>query len=228
MSRFRNEVSHLQAHVRTLRLSCGGMFFLAMAFALGWWNAPSHLTIHVPPDLRTGSTRKWWDVPPEAVYAFTIYVFQQLNRWPANGEVDYARNIRALTPYFTPACKSFFERDFEMRRDRGELRQRARGIYEIPGRGYADSPLSRVKSVSDRAWIVTLDLVADEYFGDEPVKRVAVSYPIKVMRLDVDPQKNPFGLVLDCYSTSPQRITLPSSSPAVASPDLGSSPETKL
>ena len=41
--------------------------------------------------------RKWWEIPPESVYAFTFYIFQQLNRWPTNGEDDYPRNIRALS-----------------------------------------------------------------------------------------------------------------------------------
>lgn len=211
MSRFRNEVAHLHAHVKSLRACLGGLLLLAIFLAIGWWNAPRDLTVHVPPDLRSGSARKWWDVPPENVYAFGFYVFQQLHRWAADGEIDYARNIRSLSPYFTPTCKAFLERDFAVRRDRGELRHRVRGVYEIPGRGYGDDPLSRVKAISDRAWLVTLDLVADEYYSSEPVKRVAVRYPIQIVRLDIDPQKNPFGLALDCYSSPPQRIALPGS-----------------
>src|SRR3546814_2236615 len=108
--------------------------------ALGWWSAPRDLTIHVPPDLRSGSTRKWWDVPPESVYAFTFYVFQTLNRWPTNGEEDYARNLHTLSPYLTPSCQAFLRADYDYRRSTGELRQRVRGIYEIPGRGYGDDP----------------------------------------------------------------------------------------
>ena len=72
-------------------------------------------------------------MPPESVYAFTFYVFQQLNRWPTNGEDDYARNIHALSAYLTPGCQIFLRRDYEQRRSTGELRQRVRGIYEIPG-----------------------------------------------------------------------------------------------
>src|SRR5690349_14888008 len=138
MSRFKNEVTHLQAHVRTLR--CGGLALLALIglITLGWWSAPRNLTIHVPPDLRSGSTRKWWDVPPESVYAFTLYVFQQLHRWPTNGEEDYPRNIHALSAYLTPACRSFLDDDYATRRGNGELHQRVRGLYEIPGRGYVD------------------------------------------------------------------------------------------
>ncbi len=209
MSRFRNEVLHLQAHVKTLRLGVGALFVVALVMGAGWWSAPRDLTIHVPPDLRSGSTRKWWQVPPESVYAFTFYVFQQLNRWPTDGEKDYERNLFALSPYFTPSCQAFLKADFETRRNQGELRQRVRGVYEIPGRGYGDNPGARVRAVSDNDWVVTLDLSADEYYGAEQIKRALVRYPVKVARADVDPSKNPFGLVLDCYEGAPQRIEVP-------------------
>lgn len=209
MSRFRNEVAHLQAHIKTLRLGALALLVVALVMGGGWWSAPRDLTIHVPPDLRSGSTRKWWEVPPESVYTFTFYVFQQLNRWPANGEEDYSRNLHTLSPYFTPACRAFLQADYDYRRSTGELRQRVRGIYEIPGRGYGDNPTARVRVVSDRDWVVTLDLSADEYYASEQVKRALVRYAIKVARVDVDPARNPFGLVLDCYDGTPQRIATP-------------------
>lgn len=206
MSRFKNEVRHLLSHVRTLRVVTGVMLLLTLLMGLGWLHAPQKLTIHVPPDLRSGSTRLWWDVPPESVYTFGFYVFQQLNRWPVDGEVDYTRNIHVLSAYLTPACRAFLESDYRIRRDSGELRRRVRGIYEIPGRGYGDDPTVRVRVVSRDQWLVTLDVAADEYFGAEQVKRALVRYPLKVVRMDVDPEKNPFGLALDCYDGAPQRI----------------------
>lgn len=209
MSRIKNEIDHLQAHIRTLRIGTAALLLVALIMGGGWWSAPRDLTIHVPPDLRSGSTRPWWEVPPESVYAFTFYVFQQLNRWPTNGEADYARNLHALAPYFTPSCQAFLQADYDYRRSSGELRQRVRGIYEIPGRGYGDNPTARVRVVSDRDWVVTLDISADEYHGAEQVKRALVRYPIKVARADIDPARNPFGLVLDCYDGAPQRITAP-------------------
>ncbi|MFC4160710.1 PFL_4703 family integrating conjugative element protein [Chitinimonas lacunae] len=209
MSRFRNEVDHLQAHVRTLRLALGALFAVALLLGFGWWSAPSQLTVHVPPDLRSGSTRRWWDTPPENVYAFTLYIWQQLQRWPTNGEDDYARNLRALSAYLTPDCQAFLQQDYARRRSSGELRQRVRGIYEIPGRGYGDEPSARVKVVSDRDWIVMLDVNADEYYGSEQIKRALIRYTLKTVRQDVDPERNPFGLALDCYASPPQRIELP-------------------
>lgn len=215
MSRFRNEIMHLQAHVKTLRLAAGALFVVVILLSLGWWSAPKNLTIHVPPDLRSGSTRRWWDVPPESVYAFTFYIWQQLQRWPTDGEADYTRNLHALSAYLTPSCRAFLQQDYEYRRSNGELRQRVRGIYEIPGRGYGDDPASRVRVVSNSDWIVTLDVSADEYFGAEQVKRALVRYSLKVLRKDVDPEHNPFGLALDCYASAPQRIDpAPASAPA--------------
>jgi integrating conjugative element protein (TIGR03746 family) len=211
VSRFKNEITHLESHVKTLRTALAVTFVGALLLGVGWWSAPRDLTVHVPPDLRSGSTRKWWEVPPESVYAFTFYVFQNLNRWPVNGEEDYPRNLHALSAYLTPACSSFLQQDFEIRRNNGELRQRVRGIYEIPGRGYGDDPAARVKVVSTRDWIVTMDLSADEFYGSEQVKRAFVRYSLKVTRLDIDPEHNPYGLALDCYSSPPERIALPTS-----------------
>jgi integrating conjugative element protein (TIGR03746 family) len=225
MSRFRNEITHLKAHIQTLRLGAGLLFALALAMGLGWWNSPRDLTIHVPPDLRSGSVRKWWDVPPESVYAFSWYVWQQMQRWPVNGEEDYTKNIHRLSAYLTPACKTFLQNDYAYRQTAGELRQRVRGIHEIPGRGYGDDPALRVRSVSERDWIVTLDVAADEFFGPEPVKRALIRYPLKVARSDIDPERNPFGLVIDCFDGIPERIHLPEpASPKTASGKSGVTP----
>lgn len=220
MSRFKNEVLRLEAHIKTLRVGAGVLFALALVMGVGWWSAPQNLTVHVPPDLRSGSTRKWWEVPPESVYAFTFYVWQQLQRWPANGDDDYPRNLHALSAYLTPACQVLLRQDYESRRNAGELRGRVRGIYEIPGRGYGDNPALRVRTVSVRDWVVMLDVTADEYYASEQVKRAFIRYPLKVVRMDVDPQKNPFGLAIDCYEGTPQRIA----APAVPSPDTPTHP----
>ena len=213
MSRFKNEVAHLQAHVKTLRLGAGALVVVALLLGFGWWSAPKSLTIHVPPDLRSGSTRKWWDIPSENVYAFALYIFGQLNRWPSDGEQDYRRAIYGLQSYLTPACKAFLDGDYEYRKAAGELRQRVRGVYEILGRGYSEDPELRVKQLDRDSWLVTLDLNADEYYAAEPVKRVVVRYPLRVVRFDLDPERNKWGLALDCYQGTPQKISLPGGEP---------------
>lgn len=39
MSRFKNEVLHLQAHVRTLRMGAGALLLIALGLGVGWWTA---------------------------------------------------------------------------------------------------------------------------------------------------------------------------------------------
>ena len=184
----------------------GILIALGLYMAYGWQSPPRNLTIHVQPDLRTGSTWPWWDVPPESVYAFGLYIFQQMNRWPSNGETDYEDNIIRLSGYLTPSCKAYLQRDFELRRNSGELRKRERGVFEIPGRGIDNQQEPHVQQHSINDWTVNLDITADEHYGGERVKRAFARYPLHIIRFDVDPEKNPFGLAWDCYSGNPQRI----------------------
>ncbi|NWA23939.1 TIGR03746 family integrating conjugative element protein [Pseudomonas gingeri] len=203
---YRKKVDSQQAHIYSLRLVIGLQIVLGLWMAYGWQSAPHDLTIHVPPDLRSGSTRKWWDIPPESVYSFGLYIFQQMNRWPTDGETDYEDNIARLTGYLTPSCKAYLQKDFELRRNSGELRKRERGVFEIPGRGLDDKQEQHVMQNSFNDWTINLDISADEHYGGELVKRAVARYPLHIIRSDVDPEKNPFGLAWDCYSSNPQRI----------------------
>lgn len=203
MSRFKHALAARDSHITTLRLVIGLMLLIVAALWYGWQSAPRTLTVHNPPDLRSGSTRPWWEIPPGQVYAFSFYIFQQLNRWPVNGEEDYPRNLTALTAYLTPACRAQLEQDFRQRRDMGELRDRVRGVYEIPGRGFHHK---RVQVLSRDSWTATLDLTVDEYYRAEPVKRALVRYPLSIVRYDVDAEKNPWGLALNCFSGQPQKL----------------------
>lgn len=94
MSRFRHALAERDNHILTLRAVIVLLCLCLAGVGYGWYSAPQKLTLWFPPDLRSGSTRPWWEVPPVSVYAFTFYIFQQLNRWPDNGEEDYSRNLR--------------------------------------------------------------------------------------------------------------------------------------
>ncbi|MDC9604384.1 PFL_4703 family integrating conjugative element protein [Xenorhabdus griffiniae] len=203
MSRFRHALLNRDQHILTLRVICCVLVLLLFVAFGGWFSAPRNLTIHNPPDLRAGSTRAWWEIPDSTVYAFTFYIFQQINAWAKDGETDFPKKIEMLSPYLTPSCKAFFQKEAQYRTDIGELRDRVRVIYEIPGRGYSEN---KVSIVNRDNWIVQLDVVVDEYYHAEPVKRAVVRYPIKVTRWEGDQESNPFGLALDCYDGIPQRL----------------------
>ncbi|ECT1022259.1 TPA: TIGR03746 family integrating conjugative element protein [Salmonella enterica] len=203
MSRFRNALSERDSHILTLRIACGVLGILAAFSMAGWMLAPRDLTVHVPPDLRSGSTQKWWEVPAPTVYSFGFYIFQQLNAWPKNGDADYPARIAQMSPYLTPGCQDFLNRDVKLRRTHDELRDRVRMVYEIPMLGYNSNS---VRETSRDSWVVNLDLVADEYYHAVLVKRALTRYPLRVVKWEGDPERNPFGLALDCYAGTPQRL----------------------
>lgn len=214
MSRYKNGLAQRDSHIMSLRVTICILCLVIGAMWYGWKSAPDNLTITNPPDLRSGSTRAWWEIEPSAVYAFAFYVFQQLNHWPTDGEVDYKRNIKALKHFFTPSCSTFLERDYENRRILGELKGRSRGVGEIPGRGYLSEFVHhkthqltpRVQIRSRDNWLTTFDLFVDEYYQGESVKRTLVRYPLNIVRADTNPELNPWGLLIDCYEGTPLRL----------------------
>lgn len=206
MSRYRHALSARDSHILTLRGIIIVLLLLSVGLWWGWKSAPTDLTIHNPPDLRTGSTRAWWEVDPSSVYAFSLYVWQQINRWPSDGENDYRRNLYAYQHFLTPSCQIELNSEYERRRNSNELSQRVRGIYEIPGRGYRPDS---VEVLSRDTWVATLDMAIDEQYRGTPVRDLYIRYPMRVVRADVDPQNNPWGLQLDCFAQTPQRLQMP-------------------
>ena len=203
MSRFRKVLDQQSAHITTLRALIVALVGLNVFLAYGWYRAPTELIVRQPPDLRSGSTRKATDVPPESVYAFAFYVFQQLNHWAVDGEADYPKRLHSFAAYLTPEFAAVLKDDFEEKRARRELQGRVRSVQEVPGRVYE---ASRVVVKSPESWIVYLDLEIIETYRGETIKNTAVHYPLRVVRYDVDPERNPFGLALAGFAATPQRL----------------------
>jgi len=204
MSRFRKIVDEQSAHITTLRGVIVALLGLSAVLSYGWYAAPQDLVIHQPPDLRSGSTRIAGEVPPQSVYAFGFYIFQQLNRWTINGEDDYWNRIHTISAYLTPAFNEALKEDYASKKARRELQNRQRSVHEVPGRVYE---MSRVKIESPDSWIVYLDLQITETYRGETIKNTAVRYPLRIVRYDIDPELNPFGMALDGFETPPARLT---------------------
>jgi len=203
VSRYDNLV---QSKNTMIKLLLGAVVALVLLLALalvGWARAPSAITLYYPPDLSTGAQQLLGDIPKANVYSLVFYIFQQLNRWPNDGQDDYYARIHSLKNYLTPAC--FEERlsDYQARNRNNELTGRSRAVWEIPGRGFN---IQRVRVTSNNSWVVGLDLHVQETYRGERVKDRLIHFPISVVRYEVDPELNPWGMALDCYAAAPRRI----------------------
>ena len=205
MRRYRTGIDNVRAHLRSLWVVIGSQFLVILALWFGWSQAPKQLTVHVPPDLRSGATLAVNEVPAANVYAFAFYIFQQLNRWPEDGAKDYGKAIFRIAAYVTPRYRAELLADLALKGRQGELTYRVRGMHEIAGHGYTEH---RVDVLAPGVWVVWLDLELSESVKGMTVKKTAIRYPLRVVRLAVDPEANPWGLALDGFaSIGPQRLS---------------------
>ena len=202
MDRTKKALDGRDAHIWTLRVGLGFLFIALVAAILGWKAAPEHIKIDIPPDLRSGSTRGITERHPFNVYAFGYYIWQQMNNWPAKGTENYKEQITRLSCYLTPRFKGELERDYERRLRNHEL-TRSRAMQEMPDRPYTDK---RVYKQTADSWVAFYDVNVKETFRSEVVKDIFVRYPIKVVRWDVDPECNLWGLALDGFYEKPSRL----------------------
>jgi integrating conjugative element protein (TIGR03746 family) len=206
-SRFMNALDGVNFTIRVQWVFIAILCFFLLFAMMGWKNAPKHLTAHIPPDLRSGATLNIGttpDVPPPNVYAFAHYVWQQVNRWKEDGTKNYGEQIFAMQNYITPACREQLVADMNIKAARGELALRTRSIMEIPGQSYVEK---RVVPLGSQAWTVLLDMQVQENSRGMEVKDAFIRYPMQVVRFDVDREKNPFGLAIDCFGNNrPERL----------------------
>lgn len=205
MRRYRYEIDNVRAHLRSLWIIIGVQLVVILALWFGWSQSPRHLTVHVPPDLRSGAMQTIDQVPPANVYAFAFYIFQQLNHWSEDGARDYGKAIFRISPYVTPRYRADLIADMELKGKQGELAYRVRGVQEVPGHGYEER---RVDVLASGVWVVWLDIDLLESVKGMTVKKTTIRYPLRVVRLAVDPESNPWGLALDGFAaTGPRRLS---------------------
>ena len=204
MRRYHLAIDNVRAHLRSLWGVIALLTLIALVLSTGLIRAPEHLTVHIPPDLRSGASLHLHEVGTANVYAFAYYIFQQLNHWPDDGAKDYGAAIFALSAYLTPKYRASLIADLKLKGKQGELAHRARSLQRS-GHGYAEE---RVDVLDDNTWVVWLDLHLFESVQGMTVKEALIRYPLRVVRYGVDPESNPWGLALDGFhGTGPFRIS---------------------
>ena len=205
MRRYRYEIDNVRAHLRSLWIVIALQLLVIAGFWLAWMRLPGNITVHIPPDLRSGAVMSLQEIPPANVYTFAFYILQQLNRWPSNGSTEYGKAIYRLSAYLTPKFRSSLIEDMQQKSRLGELAHRSRSLQAVAGVGFA---AERVEIVSADQWVIWLDLDLVENVEGMTVKRTRIRYPLRVVRYAVDAEANPWGLALDGYAgEGPQRIT---------------------
>lgn len=205
MPRYQDVNATLKSHIATLRVMLSIAVLMILLMWIGWQQAKQAVRIHIPPDIRSGAVVKADDINPANVYAFASYIFQQGNHWHQDGDQDYGKQIFRLSAFLTPPFREHLTADMILRGRQGELSGRTRIIQELPGHGFEER---RVALLDRNSWIVWLDVNIQEYVRGMEVKNVNIRYPLRVVRYDVNPETNPWGLALDGFAgDGPRRLS---------------------
>jgi integrating conjugative element protein (TIGR03746 family) len=203
MSRARDSSEAKDAHIRTLRRVLMGFAILFGLLLFALIRANQNLRIYSPPDLREGAELRANDVPPVYAYEFGVALWKKIHLWESDGAKDFERNINRYQFYLTPSCRSYLKMEASLLAKNGELKGRVRSLREMDEYPYE---ASNVTPVSFGVWNVSLAMRLEETLNATVVKDNEIRYPLRIVTYDVDVERNPWGLAIDCYSEKPTLI----------------------
>lgn len=188
--------------IKMQKYMIGILLVICLMAYVGWMTSPSRLTIYIPPDIQNGATTKVDAIPESLIYSFAYEVWQELNYWSENGELDYEKNLTVYRSYLTPQFNAELQQEYEELKKSGQL-QRIRYIQGLNGAAY-DS--MNIKKLNSNSWEVDLKMRLTEYKNNQPVKDVEIIYPLKITRMHVSSHNNPYGLGIAGFISEPKRI----------------------
>lgn len=200
MARYLHADANLNSHILTLRVISLVLAICLIGSLYGWQHAAKVQRISIPPDLRYGSQVSLNTIDPWEVYNFAGYIWQQINRCPRDCGKEYSENLERLTQFLTPEFKAWLQRDSHNRA--AELLGRTRFLIPLANTNFRDT----VRLEKAGRWTVMLDVELKENIGGVSVKDTQVRYYLQVIAKAIDPEFNPWGLLLDVMPRMPERI----------------------
>lgn len=204
--KFQNALDNARVALLALTGALVLSFITNLFLSYGLMTAPDKITVHIPPHIPDeGVTQKANDIPQASVYSFAFYIWQQLNYWPANGAQDYRANLTRLAPFLTPRFSAFLLQDYNQRLNQGELQSRMSTLQGLNGEAFE---LKDVEYIGHGTWLVHLNMRLMERMNinDQTVKDTQISYVLRVVRYSINAKENPWGLAIDGFAHSPERL----------------------
>ena len=205
-SRLLDAQAAARAHIFTLYMVIMFLMMGCIGLWYGWKESPQYLRISIPPDLRAGAVVRPDEYQAAQVFAFARMHHLALNRWEENGTEDFPKRIEELQAYLTPQYRDTLVQVMQNKMTRGELKGRTR--YTLPLEGYNEYHDQHVKTLEDGSWEVSLEVEIVEKVAGLEAKRVRIRYPLSIVRINIDPVKNIWGLALNGIAQGKQEYRL--------------------
>lgn len=187
--------------IRVLIIIIGMLVLFSMHAHIRVMNKSEEVPAYLPPDLSAGGPVSL-NVPPEyVVYDFAVHIWQQINRWEADGSKDYIKRLEMYRNYLTPRFYNELLRDASNNRHNNA--NRTRTIESIPGLEFSSA---RVKTLSRSSFITKPQLRLSDHVRGTPVKTGVYEFSFRVVKYDIDRYQNPYKLALDGFAAPTKRV----------------------
>lgn len=201
----KNLMVEKEKRIRDLRFFIVGLFILVGFLGYRLSITVDNLNVHVPPRLERGSDMKAGEIHPANIYSFSHYLFQKLNTWKQDGSTEMPVILNDFSCYLTDDFRNDLLELHNVRTSKGQTKGRSRAVRELDQKGFERK---NVYQVSETKWVVKLDMLVKETIDNNPIKNVAVRYPLIVIQDDTNPSCNLWGIKFAGYDFAPKRLLI--------------------
>lgn len=187
------------AHTNRLLVAIIGVLMLVViVLSISLALMPQKFRFFVTPTLAAAGGEIYKDeIPDAAVYSFVATLFPMLHSWSGESKHEYLSIIQSYKPYLSP-------RHLELLNDAHRFMVQA-GLTDKNQTAslYSAFESGLVSKIAPDLWQVHIKLRLTQRINEKNPMVIAdkvVAYKVRVMRVHLSHQLNPFELALDGYS----------------------------
>ncbi len=182
---------------RLLVAIIGALIIVVVALSITLALMPSKFRFFITPSLATtGGEIYANEIPDAAVYAFVATLFPMLHSWSGEDSKEYLKTINRYKPYLSPRYLALLNEAYPFMKQAG-LTDKNQMVSL-----YSGFESNQVQKFAPNLWQVHLKLRLTQRINEKNPMVIAdkvVSYKLRVMRVRLSHQQNPFELALDGY-----------------------------
>lgn len=183
---------------RLLVAIIGGLLAAVVVLSATLAFMPTTFRFFVSPTLaQSGGEIYKEEVPDAAVYAFVATLFPMLHSWSGDNREDYLKTIGRYKSYLSPRHVELLNEAYLFMKQAGLVdKSQTASLYSGFEQGL-------VTYLAPNLWQVRIKLRLTQRINEKNpmvISDKVVSYAVRVMRVNLSHQLNPFELALDGYS----------------------------
>lgn len=182
---------------RLLVVLIGVLAILVFVLGISLACMPHRLRFFITPTLaQKGGELKAEVIPQTAIYSFVATLFPMLHSWQGEDPDEYSKILQSYKPYLSPRHLELAEQAYLFMKETGVIHKFQQASL------YSGFEPQLVESIAPNLWTVRLKLRLTQRLSEKNslvISDKIVGYQVRVIRVHLSHEMNPFELALDGY-----------------------------